>query len=267
MMLRATLQHAVRSLIAKGEGGEGWAEGDAQLPRIEARSITRLLALWAGLESDVLQVLGLADAKAARKAEVPSFQFDAVRVLTELARLQEVFVQAAGSEQGPLVQAQFAAWVRGLENASAELDIAAIAEDARRLQRAQYAKRGLELVTTVTARAFRDDIIARLVSGEYDGMNPVDVARQLRQRFGAHDYDWQRLARSETAMAQVDGKLEQYREAGITHVNYITANDGRVSRICRELKDGSPYPIAKAPVPVRDSHPNCRCSVRGVVVD
>lgn len=264
----ARLRHIARALVAKSAGdGEGWAEDDPQLPRIEQRATVGLLALWSGLMADCLNTLGLAEAGKAMKAEVPSFAFNAARHLSELLRLEELFVQAAGSDRGPLVRAAFAAWVRGLENAATELDVDAIIEDARRTYRAQIEARGLQMVRTVTARVLRDDIIERLKSGEYDGMNPVDVARKLRQRFGAHDYDWLRLARSETAMAQADGKLVQYRDAGITHVDYLTAQDGRVSRICRDLAAAGPYLIANAPVPVRDSHPNCRCSLVAADID
>lgn len=262
------LKHFVRSLAAKSAGdGEGWAEQDQQLPRIEQRATVGLLALWSGLMADCLKTLGLAEAGKTMKAEVPAFAFNAARHLSELLRLEELFVQAAGGDRGPLVRAAFAAFVRGLENAATELDVDALIDDARRTYRAQIEARGLQMVRTVTARVLRDDIINRLTSGEYDGQNPVDVARKLRQRFGARDYDWLRLARSETAMAQADGKLVQYRDAGITNVDYLTAQDGRVSRTCRDLAAAGPYLIANAPIPVRDSHPGCRCTIVAADLD
>lgn len=264
---KALLGEAVRAMLMKAEGGEGWAEADPALPKIERRSIAALLTLWAALEAEVFATLSLPKTKGAKtKAELPPFRFDAVASLTELLRMQEIFVQAAGAERGPLVQAMFDAWLRGLANAQEETDSDPIPDALRRV-RGQYAARGMELVRNATVRSFREDIVARLVAGEFDGMNPVEVAAKLRQRFGAHDYDWVRLARSETAMAQVDGKLEQYAEAGITHVHYVTAKDSRVSRICRDLAAAGPYLLAVAPVPVRSSHPGCRCSLRAVAVE
>ena len=75
------------------------------------------------------------------------------------------------------------------------------------------------------------------------------------------DYNWERLARSEIAMAQSDGSLALYEQQGITLVDYSTAEDEFVSTICRELAAAGPYTIDKCPVPVRDSHPGCRCAL------
>src|SRR5690606_8606567 len=104
-------------------------------------------------------------------------------------------------------------------------------------------------------------IVAALASGEFDGQNPVNVARELQRRFDGGDYNWERLARSEIAMAQSDGSLALYEQQGITLVDYSTAEDEAVSTICRELAAAGPYTLDKAPVPVRDSHPNCRCAI------
>lgn len=258
----------VAAAAVKAAGGEGWAEDDPALPRIEAASINGLLVLWQSVETRTLQALGLPVDKAAKAGE-EVWRFDAIAQLRALLELEQAFIGAAGSDEGPLVRQAFAAWLRGIENARTDLADAAVdvGADARRAYRASLAARGMEMVRNVTARAYRKDILQALIGGDYDGMNPKDVARKLRQRFGAHDYDWGRLARSEIAMAQVDGKRAEFDAAGIGRVDYLTAQDGRVSTICRGLAANGPYPIASAPVPVRDSHPNCRCSWRPVIDD
>jgi SPP1 gp7 family putative phage head morphogenesis protein len=253
--------------VLKAAAGEGFAEPDPELPRIESRAIAGLLALWSALEANTLQVLGLdaADSGKAMKAEPLAFAFDPVGSLSELLRLQQVFINAAGADDGPLVQQAFAAWLRGIANARAEVEGGAVVAEAQREYRALIQQRGLELVRNATIRSFRNDIVQRLIAGDLDGLNPREVARTLRQRFGAHDYDWERLARSEIAQAQVDGKDAQYEAAGIEEVNYTTANDEDVSTLCRTLAAGNPYPRATAPKPVRNSHPGCRCTWKPAV--
>lgn len=256
----------VAAAAIKAAGGEGWAEEDPALPRIETASINGLLVLWQSVETRTLQALGLPVDQSAKAGE-EVWRFDAIAQLRALLELEQAFIGAAGSDDGPLVRQAFAAWLRGIENARDDLGEAAVdvGADARRAYRASIAARGMEMVRNVTARAYRRDIVQALLAGDYDGMNPKDVARKLRQRFGAHDYDWERLARSEIAMAQVDGKRAEFDAAGITRVDYLTAQDGRVSTICRNHAANGPYPIAVAPVPVRDSHPGCRCTWRPVI--
>lgn len=260
----------VAAAALKAAGGEGWAESDPALPRLESASVAGLLSLWSIAERKTLAALGLPEAKAARaKAGEEAFTFNALEHLQPLLLIEQAFIAAAGASDGPLVRQAFAVWLRGIENARDDLGDAAvdIGADTRRAYRASIASRGMDMVRNVTARALRQDIIQSLLAGDYDGMNPYDVARKLRQRFGAHDYDWERLARSELAMAQVDGKRAEFDAAGIARVDYLTAQDGRVSTICRGLAAEGPYAIASAPVPVRDSHPNCRCSWRPVLED
>lgn len=246
---------------------EPFAQPDPALPMIERNAIAGLLSLWRSLRDQTLRVLGLAvtkGAKAAGDGDPAGFSFDALRALAQFAEMEQVFIQAAGSERGPLVQQAFAAWVRGLENAAAEADTsgetqAAIAR-TRDLMRRTLIERDLELVRNATIRTFRNDIVRALGDGLFDGMNPNEVAQRMRQRFAAKEYDWERLARSETAYAQVSGKQAQYREMGVEKYDYVTANDSRVSAICRRLASGSPYLVGQGPLPMRDSHPNCRCT-------
>lgn len=264
--LRSATHYALSAAALK-TSGEPFAEDDPELPKIEARAIAGLLLLWAGLRADVFDTLDLTDSGGSKAMKVGEevFAFDALASLRELLLMQERFILAAGADNGPLVQQAFAAWVRGLENAATEIDAAAVVADARRVYRAQIQARGLQLVRAGAVRTFREDIVQRLISGEYDGLSPKDVARKLGQRFDAGNYNWERLARSETAMAQVDGKRAQYLESGIERVDYHTAKDAKVSSICRGLAAAGPYPTATAPVPVRDSHPNCRCTWRPVL--
>lgn len=248
---------------AADDGAEPFAEPDRHLPRIERTAIRGLVLLWRALRDRTLRVLGLADADKGAKTPAPTFAFDAQRGLRELAEMEQVFIIAAGSERGPLLQGAFQMWVRGLENAAAEFDAEAAIVATRGRMHATLDQRGMDRVRNTTVRAFRDDIAADLARGVYDGENPRDVARALRRRFEVHDYDWERLARSELALAQARGKEAQYQQMGIEHYDFVTAGAG-VCVSCTGLAAGGPYRVGTGPLPMRDTHPGCRCSIVGV---
>lgn len=254
--------------------GEPWAESDPQLPLIETETIDGMLAQWRQLRQETLQRLGLT------ATAVDAFVFDS-DLMPELLWLGK---QQADAQLPELVAGQLAAWDRGIENADAEItpamledgkaarakawaDDPLVAQAIERLRaeaRQTFIRTGLSMVRDGVARTFRTRIVAALASGEFDGQNPVNVARELSRRFDAGDYNWERLARSEIAMAQSDGKLTMMEQQGVRRYDYETAGDGKVSAICLELEAGGPYNVGdpNAPVPVRSSHPGCRCSLR-----
>lgn len=248
--------------------GERWAERDPALPRMEARASAWTVARWRALRDDVLDVLGLRAAPRVTKAPIATepWRFDPT-LTARLLALGERFTRDTASADGVLVRAFWEAWVRGYANAGRELNRETEIGAQQVAIRMEIRNRGLELVRNVTARRLRGDIVAELTAGAYDGMNPVNIARALRDRFAAADHDWERLARTEIAMAQSDAKLLHYREAGIQQVDYVTAGDERVSTICQTLAAGGPYAMAAAPVPGRDSHPNCRCTLVARIPD
>jgi len=71
------------------------------------------------------------------------------------------------------------------------------------------------------------------------------------------------IARSEIIKASTEGTKQSMKEAGIEKYLWLTARDNRVCDICREKERGSPYKFDSpdAPMPVKDSHPNCRCTI------
>lgn len=268
--LRAAFLRGVRAGL-KGEApataGESWAEDDPALPRLEARAIGWVVGRWRRLRDDCLAALGLDGAKAVSKAVTSgAFRFTTEELIDLISRSNGFAAEAAGPD-GPLIRAFLAAWARGWTNAGRQINATDEVADALAAVRASIANRGLELVRGGVARTFRDGIVAELSSGALDGMNPVSVAAHLRRRFAAGEYNWERLARTEIATAQSDGKLAHYRSAGITHVDYVTAGDDRVSAICQSLAARGPYAVASAPVPGRDSHPNCRCTLVARIPD
>lgn len=268
--LRASRGRPAKGRKASGddadEDGEAWAEDDPVLPRIERAAIDGMLADWDALRDDVFRLLDLPASAAAKGAKAPGdpFKFDPV-ILTQLLSLGNA---SAVRMATVLLAAQMASFDRGVANAGLELtvdfddpDVHAAIEAMNARMRETYRSSGLQLVRGGMARRYQEPIVAQLAAGAYDGMNPINVARELRRSFDAGDYNWERLARSETAMAQSRGKLELYREQGVTQVDYVTAEDGLVSDICLGLAANGPYVLEAAPIPVESSHPNCRCTL------
>ena len=264
----ATLEHAVAAALvvvkAADDEGENWAEDAARLSLIEALASAGLLRYWRVLSQRLLRLLGL---DAARDGE---FRFDPNVLATAVAAGESTTIAAAGR----LHEAQVSAWRRGVANAMVDLVITDADEAIARAiaaalarQRTHYRERGLTLVRGGVLRHYHRPILAALAAGEFDGQNPINVAHQLRQRFELGNYNWRRLARSEIAWAQVEGKRELMRLQGIERYDYVTADDDRVSAICRRLEAAGPYLVANdsSPLPMRDSHPNCRCTISPVL--
>lgn len=243
--------------------GESYVEDEAALLRLEQRSERAMLGAWANLHDDVITVLGLENTA---KAAEPVFVFDRAIAYAELLALGDAFAATVGGEGGELVKTTIAAWVRGTLNGAAEFNGMDSVDEAARTAMEQSAKaNALQLVKDATVRAYTDDIVKALADGAYNGMNPVDVARALRNRFDAHDYDWVRLARSEIAQAQADGKIAQYAAHEVEQYDWIPAGDG--CPICVGKAQGGPYLVGSGPLPMRDSHPLCRCTVAAVIDD
>lgn len=254
-------------LLGKGittKAGEPAAEDGPAMDAAEAKAVTSLLGAWDQLRADAYAILGLTDPGSgkATKAGDTVFTFDQATMLDALLALQGDFVASVSAGQGDDYMAQlYQAWAVGVATAASQTDTGAMADVARADYLRALNSQGLDQLRNTTARAYADDIVAGMRDGVYDGENPVDVARELRTRFDIHQYDWQRLARSEVTQAHAIGKQDQYTEMDIPQYDYVTAGDGKVSSICRNLAAAGPYPVGAGPLPMRDSHPNCRCTI------
>lgn len=236
---------------------EPWADTDPQLPKIETAAVEALQADWHALYQRVYQTLRLSDTGAA------TFTFDATTMLQALTEDQEWFIARAGAVDGPYLQQVFVAWTRGIINGAAEIDAEAAGdaaiEQALQQLRGAIGQRQLSQVRNTSIRVFADDIVAELQRGIYDGQNPATVARALEERFGMHDYDWLRLARSEIASANAKGKLQSYIRNGFLQYDFLTAPGA--CEICTGIAAAGPYMVGAGPMPMDDTHPLCRCSV------
>lgn len=252
------------------KAAEPAAENGRELDAAESAAVASLSGAWETLRGDAFAILGLTDADTGKAAKAPGdpFTFDPDTMLDALLALQDDFVTSVTEGQGSDYMAQlYAAWAVGVATAASQTDTAAMVGAARTTYLDALRAEGVQQVRNTTARAYADDIIAGMQDGLYNGENPADVARELRNRFDIHQYDWQRLARSEITQAHALGKVDQYAALDIAQYDYVTAGDGKVSSICRSLAANGPYVVGKGPLPMRDSHPNCRCTVVARIED
>jgi SPP1 gp7 family putative phage head morphogenesis protein len=251
--------------------GEPWAEDDDHLPRIERTRIRAALANWWAFAAAAGGLLGFEVARRAirpRDADAETWSFPRDR-LPDLLVLAQRFVLDNSTDDAPVLGAAWDAWVRGASNAASELSVSAEIGRFQDLVRAELRTRGGELIRSAFARAWQDRILGEMASGAWDGMNPLTVAAALQRKFGAGEYDWERLVRSEMAIAQSRAKREIYTANGVQRYDYTTAGDAKVSEICQALAASGPYDIGApdAPIPVISSHPNCRCSIAPHIPD
>jgi SPP1 gp7 family putative phage head morphogenesis protein len=111
-----------------------------------------------------------------------------------------------------------------------------------------------------------------LIQGIHEGANPKEVARRMADVLN-HDYstDFERIAITETARAESQGRLQECLDSGETHVVGSSAHDERTCPDCLRLINEKTYPISevigksnygrkrKEYLPVIPLHPRCRC--------
>lgn len=108
----------------------------------------------------------------------------------------------------------------------------------------------------VALRAELDKLLHR---GIVQGLNPRELARDLRKVFNTSTYNSERLLRTELARVQIEVQKDSYNQTGFKQYEYIaepTACDD-----CAEL-DGKIFDVDKMTIAVNAPilHPNCRCS-------
>lgn len=120
----------------------------------------------------------------------------------------------------------------------------------------ELCRNGFQLVTDNATRAIQDKIVAEMQAHSIAGSNPLNVAERLKKLFGEQNSSWERLARTEMALAAETAKSNEWREWGVEMVDFVPAPDA--CPICIALQ--REYTLDECPaIPV---HPRCRCSKR-----
>ena len=121
---------------------------------------------------------------------------------------------------------------------------------------AELVQNGFQLVKDNATRAIQERIMAEMQAHTIAGSNPLNVAERLKKLFGDQNSSWERLARTEMALAAETAKSNEWAEWGVEKVDFVPAPDA--CPICLALR--GEYKLSECPViPV---HPRCRCSKR-----
>jgi SPP1 gp7 family putative phage head morphogenesis protein len=107
--------------------------------------------------------------------------------------------------------------------------------------------------------ALRSELDRLLNRGVVQGLNPRELARELRNKFDTSIYNSERLLRTEMARVQQDVFQDSMEQAGIEQYEYIA--EPTACDICSAL-DGEIFDVSDAEPGVNayPMHPNCRCS-------
>lgn len=114
----------------------------------------------------------------------------------------------------------------------------------------------------------KDDISKLLQTGLIQGKNPRELARELRKAFSSSKFNSERLMRTELARVQTEAQRRTYEREGFDQYTYITAEDGKVCDICRDL-NGKHFDLKDMQVGENapPMHPCCRCSTSAYIDD
>ncbi len=127
----------------------------------------------------------------------------------------------------------------------------------------ELCKNGFQLLKDNSTKAIVNKILPEMQAQMLAGTNPRHVADRLERLFGDQNSDWQRLARTEMTASAESAKLDEWKERGVSKVEFTPAPDA--CSICNSL--AGDYETEKCPVPAADTHPRCRCSIRPAALE
>jgi len=132
-----------------------------------------------------------------------------------------------------------------------------IAPELNNLYLQNIRKDALKRVKIKIADNQRDFVLKKLRQMSTEGRNPLYTARQLHKQFEGNAWYWNRLARSESALALGASFDSWAKAARATHEKW-SAGGSRPCPICVGL-DGNIWRIGEGPHPVTNTHPHCAC--------
>jgi len=171
----------------------------------------------------------------------------------------EGLTEAAPGDMAPLRREYLTTYSAGLYDAAQKtgrgtplLDIV-----QRKAAVERIVSNGFELVVS-NAKYFRDELLDIISNGVRDGVSAYQIANEMFKAFeDLEGVNWDRLARTEVALAMNGAKREEWKAEGVKKLFYSPNPDA--CHICVDLR--GEYEIDKAPRPVEDTHPNCLCGL------
>ena len=112
--------------------------------------------------------------------------------------------------------------------------------------------------------ALRQELDRLLNRGIVQGINPRQLARELRESFDSSIYNSERLLRTELGRLQIQVQEDSYKQADISQYEVIVEPDG--CDYCQSF-DGKVFNVEDMEVSVNAPifHPNCRCSTSAYI--
>lgn len=112
--------------------------------------------------------------------------------------------------------------------------------------------------------ALRHELDRLLNRGIVQGINPRQLARELREKFETSIYNSERLLRTELGRLQIQVQEDSYKQADISQYEVIVEPDG--CDYCQSF-DGKVFNVEDMEVSVNAPifHPNCRCSTSAYI--
>ncbi len=234
-----------------------------ELDKVETEYETALKDHWSELQAKVFLILKLEQPKEA-KGDIPgldSFQFTEDQRQQIMQALKDwIGTYSLDDANSPVYWYYGQAYSLGLIQAAKLIGKARPILDIIKNKEIydELCKNGFQLVKDNATRVIQDKILTEMQVQMTAGSNPIHVADRLERLFGDANSDWERLARSEMSMAAENAKLDEWQQWNVKRVEFTPAPDA--CAICVAL--AGDYDISKAPVPVQDTHPRCRCSIR-----
>lgn len=190
------------------------------------------------------------------------------RLVTEVfgpIRTRKGFVEgglASDASDGIIQQRNVLTWAVGIARASGLLDRESTVSASRQ---SPAVKNMLDNAFTrlsdngkLRLEGVRDEVHSLLTSAEAAGLSPIETGRQLAARFDAMQrFEFERLARTESAFAAEAGTQEQFKEFGVSHVIWLTSAGS--CPLCLSYVGKLIAVDDTENLPPR--HPNCACSI------
>ena len=233
-----------------------WPAVDA----LEADYERRLKGDWSDLLVKYKAILGLEMPKGAKAPEDGFTMTTVQRAQLETALREWIAVYAITGEDSPInwyyAQAISQGFFMAADMAGESQPILNIIKNSEIYDTLRSA--GFDLVKDNATKAIMNRILPEMEAYVITGANPTEVARRLEKLFGDANSNWERLARSEMTLAAERAKIEEWTAWEIERTEFVPAPDA--CGFCVSL--AGEYDIGECPVPVRDTHPRCRCSIR-----
>jgi len=122
---------------------------------------------------------------------------------------------------------------------------------------AKITDEGLKRIQTKIGKQYKKEILSILETAAEQGLNPLQTARNLHNAIGEGQmWYWNRIARSETALALDAAFVAESKNAGVPYEKWSTS--GNPCPICAPL-DGKIWRVGEGPRVIYGTHPHCLC--------